>query len=625
MKKALSVLLVLSVLLSCFPFATAASEESPTVILFGSDYQNNCYDPGYNRFLYDDVPLDEQPRTVSLNALLNSVAAQGIVPDAALFAGDYTDHFQDDGNGAHCANEGIAKISSMLDDIFGEGYCQEHDVLFAQGNHDYEGTEGLAESGLQSYDDEDAYLVYVINEKDFPYSQSSGDQATISSTAQDLGVCMRELVAAGELRPIIILCHVPLHYSTRYNGGDNPYASLIFNELNDAAQELNVFFLFGHNHSGASADYEAAWGGAVNYVARGQKLDVNCPNHNSLGSNEQTIHFTYLNAGYIGYSNSVTNDTRVLSLLTVYDNRVVLSRYDASGEYTNWESLGQTNPLKPEEGAVTQYPITIPLHSNSPYTISALSSNELYGSVTASDNHVVATAKEDYGVSGWTLEPQDGATVTQIGDEFYFSDLSADCVLTVHFEEVRCVSEPFTDVDQGLWYHDSVDFAIRNGMFGGISETEFDPDGTMTRAMLVTVLYRFDGSCAIAPGDYYSDVPIDSWYSAAVTWGKVTNIALGVGDGLFAPDDYVTREQVATMLYRYAKQNGYPVSSSANADISSFTDSEAISEYALPAIRWGVDTGLLGGVGGNLLDPQGSATRAQVATILMRFSLLLNP
>lgn len=624
MRKLLSCLLALALLLASLPIAFATAEENPVVVLFGSDYQNNCYNPGYNRFLYDDVPLDEQPRTVSLRALLNSVSDQGIVPDAALFAGDYTDHFQDDGNGQHCANEGIEKIRSMLDDTFGEGYCQEHDVLFAQGNHDYEGTPGLAESGLQSYDEDDAYLVYVINEKDFPYSQNTSDMATISDTAQELGICMTALADAGEERPILVMSHVPLHYSTRYSGTDNTYASLIFQELNDAAAKLNVFFFYGHNHSGASADYEAGWGGAVNYVARGQQLDVNCPNHSSSAANYQTLNFTYLNAGYMGYSTSATNDTRTLSLLSIYDSRVVLSRYDASGQYTEWESIGQTNPLKPEEGSVTRYPITIPLHTNSPYAVSAQSSNVLYGSVVSENNHVIATPGEDYGISGWSLEPEGAATVTQVGNEFFFTDITEDCVLTVNFEEIHCASEQFDDVDQALWYHDSVDFAVRNGIFGGLSNTEFDPNGTMTRAMLVTVLYRLDGSCAIAPGDYYSDVPEDSWYSAAVTWGRVTNIALGVGDGLFAPDAFVTREQVATMLYRYAKQNGYPVSNSRDTDISGFADHEDVSDYALDAIRWCVDTELLGGVGDDLLDPQGSATRAQVATILMRFSHLLN-
>ena len=108
MKRAISALLILVLFLSCLPFARAA--DKPVTILLGSDFQNNCYSTSYHRFHYDDTPLAEQPRAVSLKALLSSVAADGVTPDAALFVGDYTDHFQSDGDGAHCSSEGIGYI-----------------------------------------------------------------------------------------------------------------------------------------------------------------------------------------------------------------------------------------------------------------------------------------------------------------------------------------------------------------------------------------------------------------------------------------------------------------------------------------------------------------------------------
>lgn len=444
-------------------------------------------------------------------------------------------------------------------------------------------------------------------------------ESTVAATAQRLGDCMDALADAGEMRPILILCHVPLHYSSRYSGGDNPYASLIFSELNEAAEELNVLFFFGHNHSGASADYEAGWGGAVNFVARGQTLDVNSPEHGAAGTNRQTLNFTYMNAGYVGYSTSATNDTRTVSVLSVYDNRVVVSRYDAKGEYTAAESLGQTDPKKPGEGEVANYPLTVPLLTQTEYTVSAVSSAPAYGSVEVKHGYVLALPNENYTVSGWTLTPADAATVTRDGDRFFFSDLRADCTLTVDFAESYCVSQQFRDVDRGQWYHDGVDYAVSHGLFKGVALDRFDPEGTMTRAMLVTVLYRLDGAPAIAPDTGFSDVPENEWYAQAIAWGKLRGIVDGVGGGKFAPEDKVTREQAATILYRYARYKGSDTS--AAADISTFRDAASVSAYAEEPMAWSVAEGLVGGIEGNRLDPQGSATRAQLAVILMRYCL----
>ncbi len=618
MKRILSIMLMFFLLLGCLPTVFAEAEQ-PTVVLLGSDFQNNCYQPSYNRYYYDNTPMDEQPRSVSLRALLQSVKNAGITPDAALFTGDYTDHFQSDGDGAYCAGDGITQIRSLLDTAFGAEYTGSHTTLFSQGNHDFEGAAGLAQSGLQPYDDADKYLVYVINEKDFPYNQKTDAfEGAVADTAQALGTQLDTLVSAEELRPIFVLCHVPLHYSSRYNGADNTYAELIFNELNDAAAELNVFFLYGHNHSGASADYEADWGGAVNYVARGQQLDVNRSGHGSAGSNFRTLNFTYLNAGYTGYSTSATNDTRTVSVLSLYENSAVLSRYDAQGEYLRAESVGQTDPQDPGKGAVTNYPITVPLLTASEFTVSAESENDLYGTVRTSGMTASATAAEGYAVSGWVLSPADAATVTQNGAMFYFSEVTADCTLTVSFAETDCPSTHFTDVNPSLWYHDGIDFTVRQKLFNGVSANTFEPDTVMSRAMLVTVLYRMSDSPAILPGTDYSDVSIGKWYSNAVTWANVCDIVNGIGGGKFAPDAPVTREQVAVILCRYASHLNKSVSSVLSLD--GFADAGSIGSYAADALQWAVERELIGGVGNNLLDPKGSATRAQVAVLLMRFS-----
>ena len=151
---------------------------------------------------------------------------------------------------------------------------------------------------------------------------------------------------------------------------------------------------------------------------------------------------------------------------------------------------------------------------------------------------------------------------------------------------------------------------------GGVSATEFAPQGTMTRAMIVTVLYREAGSPAVAEASSFSDVPAGEWYSDAVAWAAHNSIVGGVGDNKFDPNGNITREQMATILYRYA--SGKDIDTSARADLSAFPDAQNVSSYALDAMKWAVAEGLVNGSDGKLL-PQGNATRAQVATILMRF------
>lgn len=617
MKRILSLLLVLAMLLACLPVIVSAQEDEPIVLLLASDYQNYCYTPGYNRYYYDDTPIAEQPRTLEFQAILDAVAADGVSVDAALLVGDYTDHFQSDGDKDYCSGDGIRQIKSMLRETLG---VNPENTVFSQGNHDYELAEGIAESGLQPYDEDDEYLVYVINEGQFPYSQKTASyKSLVSATAQTVREDLGELVTAHEDRPIMLLCHVPLHYSTRYNGKDNTYANLIFDAINELAEDLNIFFFYGHNHSGSSADYEADWGGAVNYVARGQALDINCSGHGKAGTNMQTLNFTYLNAGYVGYSTSVVNDTKTVSVLSVYSDRVVISRYDCDGEYIRVESVGMTDPRDESKGEVTSYPITVALQNKTNYSLTVESLTPAYGTVSANGWYAEAMPTENYAVESWTLSPADGATVTQDGNRFYFSDITADCTLSVTFCEAVCASERFSDIDTTQWYHDSIDYALVHGLFNGMSATTFEPEGTMTRSMLVTVLYRLSGSPAIVVGRDFTDVSADSWYAPSVTWAKVVGVIDGYPDGTFRPEDDVTREQVAAILYRYAKYRGIFVGKS--EPIEGFTDADTVNDWAQTEMSWAIRVGLINGMNNGKLAPQDNATRAQVATLLMRFCL----
>ncbi len=178
---------------------------------------------------------------------------------------------------------------------------------------------------------------------------------------------------------------------------------------------------------------------------------------------------------------------------------------------------------------------------------------------------------------------------------------------------------PYQDVQQSDWYYSAVSFAYYNGLMNGVADTLFDPNGTMTRAMLVTVLWRLDGGSADGTSPY-TDVPEGTWYTDGVIWATENGIVNGVGDGKFDPNGTVTREQIATILYRYAAYRGVDVSDRASLDL--FTDAGAVSDYARAPMQWAVQTKLISGRLDHkqlYLAPQSGGTRAEVATILMRF------
>ena len=183
-------------------------------------------------------------------------------------------------------------------------------------------------------------------------------------------------------------------------------------------------------------------------------------------------------------------------------------------------------------------------------------------------------------------------------------------------------AHPFTDIPSDEWYADPVQYVYENDLMNGISPTLFDPDGLTTRAMLVTVLYRMEGSPE-ASGEGFTDVEESEWYGPAVLWASANNIVQGFPGNVFMPNDPITREQMATVFYRYVAYKGYDVSS--RTDLSVYTDGDDVSDWAKDAMSWAVSVGLIQGVGDSLLAYQSDATRAQIATILMRFEQDVEP
>ena len=233
-----------------------------------------------------------------------------------------------------------------------------------------------------------------------------------------------------------------------------------------------------------------------------------------------------------------------------------------------------------------------------------------------------------------TVTPDDGYKLTNLlvldadGNELHLTDIG-DGKYTFEMPNIRVnisatfdeIGEddtfPFIDVSASEWYREAVEYVYEMGMMNGTSPTQFSPDAITTRGMIVTILHRMEAEPE-APASNFKDIVVGSYYENAVNWAAVNNIVNGVSDTTFAPDDVITREQMAAILYRYAQYKGYDVGTSGS--LRDYMDVSRISAYAATAMLWANEQGVITGVTDTMLEPQGSATRAQVATMLMRFT-----
>ena len=252
------------------------------------------------------------------------------------------------------------------------------------------------------------------------------------------------------------------------------------------------------------------------------------------------------------------------------------------------------------------------------------------GSVTATKRYAekgetfrfTAIPDEGWELDTLTVTDRNGKKleVTDEGDGVYSFKMPAGWVeIEVSFREIA-VELPFTDVPEGAWYADAAAYVYEHGLMAGTSATAFSPDATTSRSMIATILWRMAGSPVVNYAMDYTDVAQGQWYSEAIRWAASEGIVGGYGNGLFGTNDPITREQFAVMLYRFAQEQGYDVSIGENTNILSYTDVADLSEYAISAMQWAVGAGIINGTGdGSTLSPQGQATRAQAAVMLMRF------
>ena len=259
---------------------------------------------------------------------------------------------------------------------------------------------------------------------------------------------------------------------------------------------------------------------------------------------------------------------------------------------------------------------------SSSYTVTVSSATN--GKVTVSptraakDDEVTITVTPDDGYVLDALTVKDASdkaiAIAESNGKYTFKMPGSAVTVSATFK-AESSSLPFTDVDTGDWFYEAVQYAYENGMMNGVGNNLFAPSSNLTRGMIAQVLYNLEGTPAAGNG-VFTDVAADQWYADAVNWAAANDIVGGYGNGKFGPEDDITREQMAQILYNYATFKGYDVS--VQDDLSTFNDGAKTSDWALSAMKWAVGSGLLQGYNGNL-NPTGTATRAEVAQILMNF------
>ena len=349
--------------------ARADEEGIPlATVFFASDYQA---EPGFA------APAD------ALRGSMAAAKSDGKIIDSIVICGDYTN----DGvlhDYQLSPDESIEEIRGIAkEEIPG---MSDEDMVFVQGNHD-KLTGQITESGLH---DEGDYLIYVLNtEEDFPWKQGkkSGCLAKVTKASEAMKDCFDELILKGETRPVIIAGHVPLHFtartSSRHSTGDNLYSSLIFNVVNEAAGSLDIVYLYGHNHS---KGWDCYMGGSSVFRSKGDTILIPEFNEYKVDTDmysEETLRFTYLNAGYTGYymncapeeydeddpdKYAAADTTLTATVLELYADRIVATRYDSEGVHV----LGHAGEGDPYKGGIDKDLIDVENYSKetqSPFTI----------------------------------------------------------------------------------------------------------------------------------------------------------------------------------------------------------------------------------------------------------------
>ena len=293
-------------------------------------------------------------------------------------------------------------------------------------------------------------------------------------------------------------------------------------------------------------------------------------------------------------------------------NRYTVTITALDGTTVQTYYLEVSNTLSPSGGG-SGYSVTVPEKTD-------------HGTVTANPDQaeegqavaITVTPEQGYMLEKLTAVDEKGnkLTLTNLGDGKYtFTMPGSKVEVQAAFKPVAF---PFADVSESDWFYGSVKYVYENGMMNGTGYTTFSPYLNTSRGMIMTVLYRLEGSPAVSGGSGFTDVAAGQYYTDAIAWGSAHGIVLGYENNRFGPDDDVTREQLAAILYRYAQYKGYDVTAGGSGVITGYEDAETVSSYAVTPMKWAVGTGVINGSENRLL-PRNMATRGEAAAMFMRF------
>jgi len=310
--------------------------------------------------------------------------------------------------------------------------------------------------------------------------------------------------------------------------------------------------------------------------------------------------------GVAFYLNAQNKDTRTITVQWVAEGEEATTMtfsVDLSGvAYYQAPSHGGSG----SSGGSASTTYTLTFETNGGNAISKVTKNK----GTTIDLAQYAPTKSGATFEGWYADKGLTKKITSV-------KLDANTTVYAKWTEAPVSGLPFGDVKSADWFYNDVKYVYEKGMMAGTAADVFAPNATTTRAMIVTILYRLEGSPAVTGTSAFVDVPAGQWYTDAVNWAAANQIVKGTSATTFAPNDSITREQMAAILYRYAQYKGYDVTK--KADLSGYSDNSQVSAYAKDALAWANAAKLINGVTNTTLAPQGNATRAQVSAILHRF------
>lgn len=338
----LAIIMVATVFSPAFPsflVQAAAAEDVPSVIAIDDEKTDGAYATVITASDFQDSKSGNAYEE-AFGTMLEKAKADGIIaPDGFILGGDYEGSYAED----HDTPTAYRRVESVITNAF--PYYNKNNIVNIQGNHDVNDPSVIDQTGPYEYED---YIVYVINNSDYP-AGTGGTAAKnkTQDTSEKLATYFNILKAAGETRPIFIATHIPLHHNSRNPKANNKdangtvvstgwnetlYSRILFDTINENAKTFDIIFLFGHNHSG---DYDDYIGGSVNYIGKGQKIRI--PDYNVTPSEtsytEETLNFTYMNYGYVGYTNNEVNKTLTMNTFEICPDKIVATRYSTAGKY----------------------------------------------------------------------------------------------------------------------------------------------------------------------------------------------------------------------------------------------------------------------------------------------------